>query len=66
MRGLPNAHLALRVGPQPLTTDQIDEVISAEVPPESEDSNYWRYRELVLRHMMHEELPRATRGEDIH
>ena len=50
-RGLPHAHLALRVEPQPLTTDQIDEVISAEVPPESEDNR--RYRELVLRHMIH-------------
>ena len=38
-RGLPHAHLALRVEPQPLTTDEIDEVISAEVPPQSEDSD---------------------------
>ena len=52
-RGLPHAHLALRVEPQPLTTNQIDNVISAEVPPESEDSNDRRYRELVLRHMIH-------------
>ena len=52
-RGLPHAHLALRVDPQPLTTDKIDEVISAEVPPESEDSDDQRYYDLVLRHMIH-------------
>ncbi len=34
-RGLPHAHLALRVTPQPQTTDQINDIISAEIPPES-------------------------------
>ena len=52
-RGLPHAHLALRVEPQPQTTDDIDQVISAEVPPATEDGEDQRYRELVLRHMVH-------------
>ena len=78
-RGLPHAHLALRVEPQPSTTDEIDEVISAEVPPESEDSDDQRYHDLVLWHMIHHHTRacldenrhrrknfQATRGEDIH
>ena len=36
-RGLLHAHLALRVEPQPQTTDDIDQVVSAEVPPASDD-----------------------------
>ena len=50
-RGLPRAHLALCVEPQPLNTDEIYDVISAEVPPVSEDNQ--RYRQLVLQHMIH-------------
>ena len=36
-RGLPHADLALRVEPQPQTTDEIVQVISAEIPPVSDD-----------------------------
>ena len=32
-RGLPHAHLALWVTPQPQTSDDIDDIVSAEVPP---------------------------------
>ena len=52
-RGLLHAHLALRVEPQPQNIEQIDQVISAEVPPISEDPDDQHYRELVLRHMVH-------------
>jgi hypothetical protein len=52
-RGLPHAHVALRVTPQPQTTDHIDDIISAEVPPDSPDPDDQRYRQLVLRHMVH-------------
>ena len=52
-RGLPHAHIALSVTPQPQTTEQIDDIISAETPPESTDKEDQRYRELVLRHMVH-------------
>ena len=36
-RGLPHAHVALCVSPQPQTTDEVDQIVSAEIPPESED-----------------------------
>ena len=52
-RGLPHAHLALRVTPQPQTSDDIDDIVSAEVPPVSSEADDQRYRELVLRHMVH-------------
>ena len=39
--------------PQPLSTDKIDEVISAEVPPESENDDDQWYCDLVLQHMIH-------------
>ena len=47
-RGLPHAHLALRVEPQQQTTDDINKVISAEVPPAPDDSDDQCYRELIL------------------
>ena len=40
-----HAHLVLRVEPQPQITDEIDQVISPEVLPESDDSEDQRYRE---------------------
>ena len=43
-RGLPHAYLALRVEPQPQTTNEIDQVISAEIPPVSDDGEDQRYR----------------------
>ena len=52
-RGLPHAHLTFLVEPQPLTTDEIDQVISAEVSPASDNKEDQRCRELVLRHMVH-------------
>ncbi len=52
-RGLPHAHLALRVTPQPQTTNKIDDIVSAEIPPESSNRNDQRYRELVLHHLVH-------------
>ncbi len=48
-----HAHLALCVEPQPQSTDEVDQVISAQVPPVSDNSKNQRYRELVLRHMVH-------------
>ena len=52
-RGLPHAHLALCVEPQPLTTNENDDVISAEVPPMPKNEEDQRYHRLVLRHMIH-------------
>ncbi len=52
-RGLPHTHLALRVTPQPQTTDEIDDIISAEIPPESSNPDDQRYLELVQHHMVH-------------
>ena len=52
-RGLPRAHLALRVTPQPQTANEIDAIISAEVPPVSTDADDQRYGELVPKHMVH-------------
>ena len=52
-RGLPHAHIALRVEPQPKRMDEIDQVISAEVPPLSDNLDDQQYRQLVLRHMVH-------------
>ena len=51
--------------PQPLTTNQIDQIIIAEVPPVSEDRDDQRYRELVLRHVMHHHT-RACLDENRH
>ena len=64
-RGLPHAHIALSVTPQPQTTEQIDDIISAETPPESTDKEDQRYRELVLRHMVHGHT-KACRDEEGH
>ncbi len=58
-RGLPHAHLALRVTPQPQTTDQIDDIVSAEIPPESSNPDDQRYHKLVQHHMVHRHTPVA-------
>ena len=47
----------LRVEPQPQTTNEIDEVVGAEVPSESDDSEDQWYRELVERYMKHHHSP---------
>ncbi len=52
-QGLPHAHLALRVTPQPQTTDEIDDIISTEIPSKSSNPDDQRYREQVLHHMVH-------------
>ena len=52
-RGLPHAHIAICVEPEPKTYDEMDQVISAEVPPESDDPDESRYHHLVVTHMMH-------------
>ena len=52
-RGLPHAHIAIRVEPEPKTYDEMDQVISAEVPPKSDDPDESRYHHLVVTHMMH-------------
>ena len=59
-RGLPHAHLALRVTPQPQTSD---EIVSAEVPPVSSEADDQRYRKLVLRHMAHHHM-QACRDDE--
>ena len=51
-RGLPHTHLALRVSLPPQTA-KIGNIISAEVPPVSSDADDQRYRELMLKHMVH-------------
>ncbi len=61
-RGVPHAHLALQVTPQPQTTDQIDDIVSAEIPPESSNPDDQRYRELVY-HMVHHHTPACLDDE---
>ena len=55
-RGLPHAHIALRVkGPQPLTPEELDRYIWAEVPVITADSTECdrELQRLVLLHMQH-------------
>lgn len=47
-RGLPHAHIALAVDEPPCTSEEIDKIISCEVPRED---GY--LRDFVLKHMMH-------------
>jgi hypothetical protein len=48
-RGLPHVHLTFRVeGGGPRTPEDIDKVINAEIPPESDPT-----RELILKHLIH-------------
>jgi len=62
-RGLPRAHVALCVTPQPQTTEEIDDVILAEISPVSTDPNEERYHQLVLHYMMHRHTPACQDGE---
>ena len=51
-RGLPHAHIALRVaGGGPTTPEEIDKIIRATIPDEDEADG--RLRKLVLEHMVH-------------
>ena len=56
-RGLPHAHMPLCVTPQPQMTDKINQIVSAETPPESANPEDQRYHELVLRHMVQRHTP---------
>ena len=50
---LPHVHIALQVDLQPQTMEQIDEAISAEVPPDSDNPEEHQYHQLVIAHMLH-------------
>jgi len=57
-RGLPHAHIAVKVEPEPLTPAEIDKVVMAEVPREN-----GKLRTLVLAHMVHNHGSRCKKED---
>lgn len=51
-RGLPHAHIVIKTNWEPQTPEEVDEVLSAEMPREA-----GRLRDLVMQYMMHECRP---------